>query len=263
MTARLFSAGLSSFYSHIVDLFSPHRIHTQVVAFARLALQQIDPQKAKPEYSDLLARLFHASLAISDFSVAYSALARYTDSALQKAALTSLVTTMANTAYVSELVQLPFVGLQREVDNLLSGKARAEALSAQLSSNTVPYYKILYAWRLQRGDLRGAAAVLVERLEFRRDRKSNHSLKFGGGAKEAEKGLDEYLLGINALSLIGGEDERWVFIEGPKEGEKRRVITLNDLRARYQEEMDRVGMLEMGRFGIVGEDEDDSDVEME
>ena len=261
VTAQLFSTGLPNYYMHIISLLSPLRIHTQIINFAQLALQHLTSKTPAATKSDLLARLFHASLAISDFTTAYTSLARYEDTALQRAALSSLVTSMVAANHVEELIRLPFASLYSDVDNLLTEKARAELNTLHSQPGSIPYYKILYAFRLRRGDHRGAAAVIIERIEARRQRKSTQGPRFGGH-KEAEKGLDEYLVGINALALVKEEDEQWVFVEGLNKGDKRRVVRLQDLRERYQEEIDRIGMIEMGRFSIVGDDDEGEDVDM-
>ena len=181
---------------------------------------------------------------------------------------------MVSGGYVSDILALPFPGsLQKSVDTLLAEHAANEANLPPSAMPTVPYFRILHAFRLQRGDYRGAAAVLVERLEARHERKEALNMaRFGGARAEAERALDEYLVGINALALLkddsgeadgGAEDDAWVFVEGdstaPKGAratKKRRVIKLDGLRERYQNEMDRVEVLEMGRWGIVGGEEE-------
>ena len=109
------------------------------------------------------------------------------------------------------------------------------------------YHEILYAWRVRRGDFRGAAAVLFQRLE--RTERSDH-----GGRSTRDDGLLEgYLVLINLLTCVekGGA---WVLAAGGGEGEKakRRVVTLEDVRRGYQEELDRRSVLESGRFAFVG-----------
>ncbi|MCJ1334141.1 hypothetical protein MMC10_010848 [Thelotrema lepadinum] len=294
LTASFLASGLPNYYTHVINLLSPHRTHTHISSFAQLALQHITPQTSTPDQrTDLLARLFHASLAISDYATAYSALTRHTDSALHKSSLSNLITTMISAGYVSDFLAFPFPGpLQKSVDNLLAEHAAKETNLPPSAMPSIPYFKILHAFRLQRGDYRGAATVLVERLEARHERKAALNMaRFGGARGEAERALDEYLVGINALSLLKsgdgydeeedeeGDEDAWVFVEGtdgvgsgmggrgegmegrPKK--KRRVMRLDGLRERYQDEMDRVGVLEMGRWGIVGEGDGEVEVEVE
>ena len=181
---------------------------------------------------------------------------------------------MISTSSIKEFLALPFPTLQKDVDTLLSEKARTELdLPLSATAHTVPYFKILHAWRLRHSDYKGAAAILVERLEARRQRQAAPTGRAGvmhSGKKDVETALDEYLVGINALAMAGGkEEEGWMFVEGG--GRERRVVTLGDLRERYQTEMDRMGDIEAGNFGFMEEltvdkDEDvveEQDVEME
>ena len=271
-TAPSLAHGLTAYYAHVADLFQAARCHPQIAAFAQLALLHQPPAPAR---ADLLARLFHAALALADYPAAYSALARYADRALQRAALASLITAMRDARCLPELLAWPFLGLARDVDALLAARARDEARAAvedptaaraawgPLGVAPVPWFRVLHAWRLRRGDTRGAAAVLVQRLEDRRARAARAARKTpmavvgGGAARDGDVGLDEYLEGINALALCGdAEEEGWVFVDGEEEGKKRRVVRLTDLRETYQREMDRAAMLDMGRYGLVGDDED-------
>jgi hypothetical protein len=223
--------------------------------FASLALQFF-PSLSSPseQYSDLLARLFNASVSLQDYSQAYSALMRYSDTALQHSALAILSTHMIDHGYVQELLDYPFIGLKNEVDDILAAKVKRELILN--TTSRLPAFKVLYAWRVKQGDFRGAASVMIDRLVTS---KAKRPVGLGRG-KDIQ--LEDYLLGINALAVTGSEEEEgWVFVGG--EGNtKRSIVRLQDVRRDYQHEMDRRGALEMGRFGIVGGDEDEEDVEM-
>lgn len=273
LTASFLASGFPNYYQHIIDLYSPHRAHVQIISFAQLALQHYHPKDPLQQRSELLSRLFHAALAISDHTTAYSALTRYTDTALQKAALASLITSMVSSDQIDEFLSLPFPTLKNEVEAILAERARAEvAVAPSSKAAAVPYFKILYSFHLRNSDFRAAAAVLVSRLEARHERRNSSSASNRpfGGKREAERSLDEYLVGINALALLEGdeddnyaEDEAWVFVEesigSGRDTKKRRVMRLDGLRERYQAEMDRVGAIEMGRWGIIGDDDDEMD----
>jgi nuclear pore complex protein Nup160 len=228
-------------------------------------LQHCSSKSPSDIRSELLSRLFHASLAVIDYETAYSALARYTNPALQKSAVTSLVTSMAGNGYIEELLSLPFTTLKKEIQEVLSEKAQSEIDLPISATPTIPYFKILYAFHLRHKDYRSAASVLVSRLESRYERrvKGAANSRFLSSKLEAEKSLDEYLVGINALALLDAQDgqdddEAWVFVEdglGDREVKKRRVMQLKGLRERYQAEIDRVGAIEMGKWGVVDDDE--------
>ena len=60
-----------------------------------------------------------------------------------------------------ELISLPFIGLQDEVDEQLVFHCQNT-----LSINSgPPFHKVLFAWRMKRCDFRGAASILYDRLQ--------------------------------------------------------------------------------------------------
>ena len=175
---------------------------------------------------------------------------------------------------VEEFLSLPFTTLKKQVETTLAERAQAEVeLPPSAAQAAVPYFKIRYAFHLRNSDFRAAAAVLVSRLEARHERRTSSSAsnRLFGGKRETEKALGEYLVGINALALLegdaeeSGEDDAWVFVEdgrgSGREAKRRRVMRLDGLRERYQEEMDRAGAIEMGRWGVVGDADEMDGVE--
>lgn len=222
-----------------------------------------------------------------DHSVAYAALSRYTDKVLQRLALAELITRMVSHGYIKQLLSLPFTTLKKDVEEILSTKASEEIDLPITTTTETPYFKILYAFHIRHKNIRAAASVLLSRLESRHARrlskgKHPHALH---SKEEAEKALDEYLVGINALALLGreddtdAEDEAWIFVEDKREGNNDdasqggqqqhknwRVMRIEEMRTRFQAEMDRITAIELGRWGIVDEDEDsdeDDDDEMD
>ena len=68
---------------------------------------------------------------------------------------------------------------------------------------------------------------------------------------------------INLLACCGGEDDAWVLTDAfyevhprakamPQDEikKKRALVTIKDVRARYQKELDRRSMLENGKWGF-------------
>ncbi|MCJ1319655.1 hypothetical protein MMC15_004991 [Xylographa vitiligo] len=262
LSASFLSSGPANYHAHTLSLFEPARAHAHIQAAARLALQFAPPA---PQAADLLARLFAASLALADYPAAHSALARYADPALQRAALRALVAAMAAAGAAADLLALPFVGLAPDVEAFLVERAREERRAAAGASAAdpradVPFYRILYAWRLRAGDFQGAAAALLERLEGRaaqqqQTQQTQQLLRERSGGRDDV--LGEYLLAINALEVGGGEGA-WVLVGGEA---GRKVLRLGDVRRGYQEELDRRCRLEGGRWGIVEGGEGDGDGE--
>ena len=76
--------------------------------------------------------------------------------------------------------------------------------------------------------------------------------KAGVGGDGGESVIEGYLAVINLLACAR---ESWVLVgvdDAGKTGSggKRKVVTLKDIRKEYQDELDRMSMLENGRFGF-------------
>lgn len=77
-----FSAGPARYYSHILGLFEKSRAYTYVADFARLGLRSLRGREDEELKTELLQRLFSASIQTSRFEEAYSAMSRHSDAAL-------------------------------------------------------------------------------------------------------------------------------------------------------------------------------------
>jgi hypothetical protein len=77
-----FSEGLGSYYGHVIGLFEKVKAYSHVADFARLGLRSLTGQQDQELKTDLLQRLFTASIQTSRFEDAYSAMTRHSDAAL-------------------------------------------------------------------------------------------------------------------------------------------------------------------------------------
>jgi nuclear pore complex protein Nup160 len=252
--------GLPSYYSHIAALYEREKHYSFVADFARLSLQFTKLNDRDHDLrSDMQNRLFTASIYTCRFETAYSILMQFTNQTLQDTALRTLITKMSEQSFVSELVQLPFVGLHDQVDEFLAQKCSGivDVLAG------VPYHKILYAWRIKHNDFRGAAAISLSRLQ--------RLIIAGNGDKPIiEDGSEtpvtqQYVNLINVLSCVDS-DQAWILNEAPlqkgrasknADQPKRRVVTLNDIRKEYQAELDRIAAIANNQFAFGDGDEMD------
>lgn len=166
---------------------------------------------------------------------------------------------MVSQSQTAALLKLPFIGLRDDVDAVLSGLCHR---TLNLASGP-PYHQILYSFRISRGDFRGAASVLYERLQ----RLKSTSSKVHDPADESLAQC--YMLIINALLSVSAEDAyivaeqriddsvtpTWT-IGQAKKMLKRHIVTLDTLRKEYQAELDRVAAIETGQFPFVDPVED-------
>jgi hypothetical protein len=173
----------------------------------------------------------------------------------------SFVQALVSQHRVKQLLAYPWAQLADVADAQLEKQARSS-----LNSNSRPsYYKVLYAWRIRRGDFRGAAQAAFDRLE-----KLRGEMKGRDPDPRDERLVEAYLLLINAMACIG-KNEAWVIYEPvadkkglingtakEKKDGKRRLVTLEDVRREYQDELDRRAAMEQGRFAFTdGNDEMD------
>lgn len=252
----LFNSGLPRYYSHIVALYDGQKAYSYVIEFARLAMQftsaRPSPESVKAE---MLTRQFSAALATCQFELAHTTLLSIKDQALRSSSLRLLVDKMCETCHNSELVALPFPGMQQEVDEFLAKRCR----SAVDVVRGAHYHQVLYAWRIKRQNMRGAAWVLLDRIQ---------KLKLAGEADKitGDDVLDtpvtrQYLLLINALSCVDPK-QAWVFDEGVAGAvdeatglpRKRAVVSLADVRKQYQDELDRIAAIQNNQFGFSADD---------
>ncbi|GMG14073.1 unnamed protein product [Aspergillus oryzae] len=223
-----FHNGLPKYFQHILTIFEQARSFSHVADFARLALQALASENHNdqdPEYNilrtDLLSRLFYSSLQNCQFDQAYSALSRYKDFALQKSALSSLVTSILvasgpGTAGLQQILHFPTAlipNIASHVDDILASLARKQTTFSSLldtGSSTPDYQRILQAYRIARGDYRGAAEIAyrnVQRLRNARDAPSSHLVlsknrDIDGTQPAEEDDLESKEIRTELLSLI-------------------------------------------------------------
>lgn len=77
-----FSEGLARYYGHVISLFEKVKAYSYITDFARLGLRSLKGREDEELRTDLLQRLFTASIQTSRFQEAYSAMIRHSDPAL-------------------------------------------------------------------------------------------------------------------------------------------------------------------------------------
>lgn len=245
---HLLNSGLAKYYSHIVALYERHRAYSYVVEFARLAVPFLGPSSdSSLTKADMLSRLFNAAVATSQFQLAHTSLLSFKDGALRHSSLRKLVDKMCETGHNTELVALPFPGMQQDVDDILAERCRA-ALDVV---DGAPVHQVLYAWRIRHSNFRGAASALLDRIR-------KLELAGEGDRVLGDDVLDtpvtkQYLLLINALSCVDAK-QAWIYDEGVAlkgaPPAKRKVVSLADIRKQYQDELDRIAAIQNNQFGF-------------
>ncbi|PHH61872.1 hypothetical protein CDD81_7800 [Ophiocordyceps australis] len=253
---NLLHSGVAKYYAHIVALYEGHRAHSYVLEFSRLALQFATCSKEHESIrTEMLSPLFNAALATAQFELAHTSLLSIADETMRLNFVRKLVDKMCETFHNTELVSLPFPGMQQEVEHILTQRCK----NTMDVLHGFPYHHVLYAWRIKRNNYRGAASVILDRI---------HKLKRAGEGDRVgdEDALNtpvtrQYLLLINALSCVDAK-QAWIFDEGvpqiSDEGEvtcdKRTMVSLADIRRQYQGELDRISAIHKNQFGFEMDD---------
>jgi nuclear pore complex protein Nup160 len=194
--------------------------------------------------TDLLSRLFHASLKTCQFDQAYSALTRYQDLALQKSALSSLITNILavsgpGAAGIKQILRFPTAlvpNIASHIDEVLVSLARKQNSftswtdidNNEVDASSNDYNRILQAYRIARNDYRGAAEIAyrnVQRLRKARDAPSSALVRKHRREAEAasipEDDLESKEIRHELLSLINllasvDKSEAYILVEtGP------------------------------------------------
>ncbi|KAL4809620.1 nucleoporin Nup120/160-domain-containing protein [Aspergillus unguis] len=201
VSVNSFYNGLPRYFQHVLSIFEEAHAPSHVSEFASLALQALASEHADEQDPDviklkneLLTRQFYASVQICQFDQAYSALSRYQEPALQRSALSTLITSILaasgpGSAGLDQILHFPTTlipNIASHVDEILVSLARKQPTSTPLydsrnkwAEGTVDYQRVLQAYRIKRGDYRGAAEVAyhnVERLRHARDTSTHHLL---------------------------------------------------------------------------------------
>lgn len=290
-----FGEGLAAYYQHVTALFEKLKLYSYVADFATLALRhtkrvpnfkrsmaaldrkkrqrdspaldQIDAAteeqrllKLKEERDEILNRLFNALVQTGRFGAAYEALVQIEGAPMKYAGLKKVVNACVKQDAVPILLELPFEGeMAREADKVLMEMAAKGMRDGTSSAVAMPAFQILYAFRTQRSDFRRAAEVLYEHLERLRHTPAHHAVQ----DPEDETLTQVYVLLINTLACCG-EKDAWLLAEPiagvHREGRKRRLVTLADLRREYTAELDKRSDMLHGRFALVGGGGDEMDV---
>lgn len=293
LDAESFYNGLTRYFQHISGLFETARCYPQAALFARLAIQSLPSHLKEAEKilkQDILARVFIAEIKCLRYRSAFMTLSQYTDSALQKSAMATLVKSMFSPVdaisspeqCLKLLKSLP-LGAHQElssvVDKTLSDLAHQEQFTTKGSPSSqieraISLLNVLHAWRLGQKDYCGAVQVLLQQMKL---------VKQLLDARSDEDALDlrnMLLAAINALACAP-DDEAYVLtysenaypvedateatgVDDTIEGQPAKfkptpqaVLTLRELRRDYQNLLDRHSRIERGDFDFAMDEDTD------
>nr|POE54934.1 nucleoporin [Quercus suber] len=247
-------AGTTDFSRSLADIDRKKSNDSPMIGRVNIAQEEVRVMKARLNYGKILHNRFKALNETGRFREAFEALAskaylpeqRYGD-------LQTFIDKCVKQDAVPTFLSLRIDGeLAIETDKALADLAKSALASGFNTPARIPYYRILYAFRTQQGNFRGASEILYEHLERLRNSNDRRVLD-----PEDEMLLQAYVLLINTLACCG-EDDAWILadpitsVHGPDA--TRKLVTLADVRREYNEEMDRRSDVLAGRFPMITSD---------
>ncbi|KAH8105506.1 nucleoporin Nup120/160-domain-containing protein [Cristinia sonorae] len=224
-----------SFYLHAAALFRDVTVTSYEVSFTQLAISVAPVVNTMPLWSTVIRGLIELGL----YDDAYRALISSPYEKLKQECVPSLVYRMCEEHAVDRLISFNFVGLNDEVEECLSFKAR------NADPRVRPFYSmILYTWFISRNDYRNAALTMYQRARklsaLSTDPAEFHSL--------AEMQLEACTVSINALSLVDPKSAWFVLPAtdwGAREGRKRRKLSRFIPEEKYSDGKREVEIVEL------------------
>eukprot|EP01135_Chromosphaera_perkinsii_P004005 Nk52_evm18s266 gene=Nk52_evmTU18s266 len=207
------SSNLISYYMHIMRIFEQHGAEELLVFFAEAALVSTNLPEYKENFQNVVddrvailwSNVFKHTLDMGHYDKAYSAIVTNPDSQRRKDCLNRFVVVMCERKQLETLCQLPYIGMQQEVEKAILWKARTTDVEMMIAEDSVVnYYNFLYSFHVHRGNYRKASTVMFEFGQRLSLESRCHLISLQAQAKC-------YLASINTLSLVSVENA-WVMI---------------------------------------------------
>ncbi|WFD19378.1 hypothetical protein MCAP1_001608 [Malassezia caprae] len=175
------------------------------------ALQALEDgaQVSESDAREVWTQTVRAQLALHMYEAASASVLAMPFEELRVASLTALVTALCEASEVGTLLRLDLLEWQPHVERTLSFQARHAAPLAH-----PPYFHVLYAYHMSRGDYKSAAASMYQHAHrLRALATSDEAAAREGAVRQAQS----FLAAINALALLPPA-HAW-FADAPADGE--------------------------------------------
>ncbi|EDW76015.1 uncharacterized protein Dwil_GK14894 [Drosophila willistoni] len=190
------------YYLKVIQLFVQHSALDYIIQLANMAMNMLLPND--PQLPMFQSIIFNNHLQLGHYEEAYHALVHNADTSRRKDCLRQLVIELFQNKGLDMLIEFPYVGLQDEFENIVESRAR----SISIEHNEV--YNFLYAFHVNKGNMRKAATVMYEQaMRLQVDNDSPNAL---------QKRCSALLVCINCIHLV---DQRYRWIAKPAIGDER------------------------------------------
>ncbi|ODQ63459.1 hypothetical protein NADFUDRAFT_47860 [Nadsonia fulvescens var. elongata DSM 6958] len=173
------------YFLYLTELFKYKQCFRRAFEYCKLAADRISDKEQDSHMAiQIYQQLYELALKNGDYDQAYNAavVELASDTVKSQAAIENLIVDMCENGYSSKLIKYQFKDQHHTVDKILL-KLAQQALGAngeidqpRYQQNSVDkrgdkkllYFQILYAWRLEHGDYRGAATALYLEINYLR-----------------------------------------------------------------------------------------------
>lgn len=210
--AVLFGTNLGKYYLNIAIMFLNGLHFDQAEKFIALLSDGRQSEGFEKKYKkDKDYTSFTISVEKLDLVKANSAFKLITDPKLRSTALEKFISAMYNHQSIDQLIEFDSLRGDTAVDALLLKKAQSADIKRSLW-----FYQVLYAYRLNCGDFRGASEALYDFI-------AQHRESHDDGLKIAI--AEMYSVILNIVGTLE-KDDQWII----KHGEEQDVVSLSGLR---------------------------------
>lgn len=145
--------GISVYYLWVAKFALSNNGATTALEFSRLAAETANGVSSELCH-EIYLTWFQASLANRSFDDGYNAIVELQLANCPQEKLVQCLDTFISSITIAgkgqRLCQFPFIGITQTVTALLEEKARADPAGSK-----IPYHRLLYSWKVEKGDFRG------------------------------------------------------------------------------------------------------------
>lgn len=202
LKTKLTASNLVEYHLHVASLFAALDRHEESLRFCTEA--ELAAVSASPEHKqEVKQRLFTAALRAHNWDEAYRSMLPASNDSLKRQNVRDFLTALCESRDAKRLASFPCTGFTDLIDSTMETKARN-----MLDVRSRPaWHKLLYAFRVQHRDFRGAASIIYHRVQFLQ----NRSHVTGFNVTDHLEVTEGYLLIINALSCVA-EQNAWIIV---------------------------------------------------
>ena len=238
LKVKLNATTLVDYHLHVADLFAHREQHLESTRFCTEA--ELASFRSGPEEKQIVRqKLFSAAINAQNWDEAYRSL-RSPDKSIQLDNIRTFLTGISQ-SNANLIRTYPFTGILDQVDLTMERKAY-NMLDVRAHPS---WHDILYQFRIQHHDHRGAAAIIYHRLQCLR----NKTRLNGFDVNDHLDVTESYLVIINALRCLP-PDDAWLIVGSlaPEPTQKRvktsqdpkvarAVLQLKDVKQEYDKEL--------------------------